>query len=211
MRWAHRHIAKTTCFLGLAGVLAAATVHAKPAPQAPAEAAPRAQRAGYNPYTGCGSSSFIRAFPQPAAALKLTATVDGYTQPTQFNQQKYPFKYKGSSQLQAGQVAALEKAGDVPANVTQALLGCLLWPKEGDTLEKAALKSDGKKFTGEAEVLHKYGKQGTHTLKLKLEGAVEDGRVSLKVTDASVSGTWDSGFSVKLQGKVEVKIDVAVP
>lgn len=148
---------------------------------------------------------------QPAQkpALKATATVDGYTQATAFNQQKYPFKYTGTSTLDAEQVKALGKAGEIPADVTKALLGCLLWPKEGDSLQKAALKSDGKKLTGEAEVLHRYGKQGTHTIQLRLEGSVEDGKVSLKVVAPSVAGTWDyGGGSIKLKGDAAIRIVV---
>lgn len=152
-----------------------------------------------------------KGLPEKRQVLKLTATVDGYTQATEFNPQKYPFKYTGSSQLDAAQVKVLGTVGDVPADVTKALLGCLLWPKEGDSLEKAALKSDGKKLTGAVEVLHKYGKQGAHTLKLELEGSVEDGKVTLKVVESSVSGTWNSGFAVKLGGAVKVTIEVESP
>jgi hypothetical protein len=149
--------------------------------------------------------------PDPAKGdgLKVTAKVEGYTQATMFNPQKYPFKYMGSAQLDAEQLKALAKEGDVPESAAKALLGCLLWPKMEDTLEKAALKSDGKKLTGEATVLHKYGKQGTHTLKLRLEGSVENGRVSLKVTESTVSGTWDyGGGQIKLQGNVEITIEM---
>ena len=72
------------------------------------------------------------------------------------------------------------------------------------------LKSDGKKLTGEAEVLHKYGKQGTHTLKLRLEGTIDGGRLTLKVVEANVSGTWNGGgFPVQLQGKVDITIESA--
>jgi hypothetical protein len=149
--------------------------------------------------------------PAKEAALKATATVDGHTQAVAFNPQKYPFKYAGSSALDAEQVKALGKAGPVPDAVARALLGCLLWPGEGDTLEKASLKGDGKKLTGEAEVLHRYGKQGTHVIKVKLEGGVAGGKVTLKATDASVTGTWNAGFATKLKGGVTIKIDIQQP
>jgi hypothetical protein len=150
--------------------------------------------------------------PAKGAALKVFAAVDGYTQATMFNEQKYPFKYKGSSTLNAEQVKALAKAGDVPVEVTKALLGCLLWPKQDDTLEKAALKSDGKRLTGEAEVLRKYGKQGTHRLKLRLEGTVQENHLTLKVVESNVSGSWNyGGGSVDLKGKVEVTFQVERP
>lgn len=157
-------------------------------------------------------AGLMEAKADPAAApkggLKVTAQVDGYTMATMFNQQKYPFKYSGTAQLDAEQVKALAKPGEVPAATAKAFLGCLLWPKEDDTLEKAVLKSDGKKLIGEVEVLHKYGKQGTHTLKLRLEGTVDGGRLTLKVAESTVSGSWDSGFPVKLQGKVDITIAV---
>ncbi len=138
--------------------------------------------------------------------------MDGYTQPTQFNQQKYPFKYKGSSQVDGEQLKAMSKAGKVPAETAKAILGCLLWPGQGDSLPKASLKSDGKKLTGSAEVLHKYGKQGTHLLKLSLEGTFEDGKLSLRVSESSVAGTWDYGAGmIKLQGKVDIKIEAGKP
>ncbi len=139
-------------------------------------------------------------------ALVLTAEVDGYTQGTTFNLQKYPFKYTGVSALDADQLKSLSKAGDIPPATAKALLSCLLWPKEGDTLQKAALKCDGKKITGDVEVLHKYGKQGTHVLALKLEGTIDDGRLTLKAVSTTVTGAWDSGFPIKLKGDVKVTI-----
>ncbi len=145
----------------------------------------------------------------PQAALTVTATVEGYTQGTMFNMQKYPFKYKGSSALAAEQVKALGKKGDVPADVAKALLSCLLWPKQDERLEKAALKSDGKRLTGEAVVLHKYGKQGKHTLRLRVEGSLEDGRLSLRALEPQVTGMWDyGGGSITLKGEATIKIDI---
>jgi hypothetical protein len=146
--------------------------------------------------------------PPPKGSLTVTADVDGYTQATMFNPTKYPFKYTGSSVLAPEQVKELAKAGDVPAASAKALLGCLLWPKMGDTLEKAALKSDGKKLTGEVEVLHKYGTQGTHRLTLRLEGTIEDGRLMLRALAPVVSGTWDfgGGGGIKLRGEVKITI-----
>jgi hypothetical protein len=145
------------------------------------------------------------------AAFKLTAKVDGFTQPTQFNPQKYPFKYTGTSSLSADQLKSLAKAGDIPAATSEALLGCLLWPGMGDKLQKVALKSDGKKLTGEVEVLHKYGTQGTHTLKMKVEGSIEDGKVSLKTVSPTVTGTWSYGMgSIMLKGEVKIDISAGV-
>ena len=89
------------------------------------------------------------------------------------------------------------------------MLACLLWPKQDDVLQKAMLKSDGKKLNGEAEVLHKYGKQGTHVLKIKLEGKIDEGRLSLNAIAPTVTGTWDYGGGViKLTGEVKVTISV---
>jgi hypothetical protein len=146
----------------------------------------------------------------PKGGLKVTARVEGYTQATQFNPQKYPFKYTGASTLDADQLKALGQAGDVPAAVSRALLECLLWPQAGDKLEKVALKSDGKKLSGEVEVSHRYGKQGTHVLKLRLEGTLDGGRLTLKAVEPGVSGTWDyGGGTIKLGGKVDIQFEAA--
>lgn len=142
--------------------------------------------------------------------VRLTARVDGYTMATMFNPQKYPFRYTGSATVEPGQLAALGQAGEVPAATTKALLGCLLWPKQGDTLEKAVLKSDGKKLSGEARVLHKYGQQGTHVLAIKLEGSFEENRLTLRATEVTVSGMWDYGGGfIKLTGQATVEIETA--
>lgn len=142
-------------------------------------------------------------------AVTLTATVDGHTQGTMFNMQKYPFKYAGASALTDEQLKSLARPGDVPAATAKALLACLLWPKHDDKLQKAVLKSDGKKLVGEAEVAHKYGKQGTHILKMKIEGAIVDGRLSLQAVNPTVGGAWDwGGGSIKLIGEVKIAISV---
>jgi hypothetical protein len=140
--------------------------------------------------------------------LKITAKIEGYTQATMFNPQKYPFKYTGTGQLDAEQLKALAKEGDVPEAAAKALAACLLWPKMDDKLEKAAFKNDGKKLIGDVEVLHRYGKQGTHTLKLRLEGTIENNRLKMKITESKVTGTWDyGGGTIQLQGKVDITIE----
>ncbi len=149
--------------------------------------------------------------PKEAPALKgaivFSAAVDGYTQATMFNTQKYPFKYTAASALDGEQLKSLSKAGDVPAATVKAMFACLLSPKENDSLKTASLKSDGKKLVGDVEVQRKIGKQGTHVLKLKLDGAVDAGQVTLRVVSAAVSGTWDYGGGViKLIGDVKVTI-----
>jgi hypothetical protein len=76
-----------------------------------------------------------------------------------------------------------------------------------DTLQKAALKNDGNKLTGDVEVLHKYGKQGTHTLRLRVEGTIAGGRIALNAVNPSVSGRWDyGGGSIQLAGEVKIAI-----
>jgi Putative auto-transporter adhesin, head GIN domain len=58
---------------------------------------------------------------------------------------------------------------------------------------------------GPGEVQHKYGKQGTHTLKFRLEGTVENGVVTLQTVEPSVSGTWDyGGGTIELGGKCKI-------
>jgi hypothetical protein len=152
------------------------------------------------------------ADPSGSTVLQVTARVDGYTQGTMFNLQKYPFKYAGSSGLDAVQVKALAKAGDVPADVARTLLGCLLWPGQQDVLEKAVLQSDGNKLKGEAQVLHRYGKQGTHVLKFPLEGTVDANGLTLQALQPTVSGVWDwGGGTITLKGEVKVQFEVRRP
>ncbi|HZT81460.1 MAG TPA: sigma-70 family RNA polymerase sigma factor, partial [Gemmataceae bacterium] len=64
--------------------------------------------------------------PAPKGAVVLTAVVEGYTQGTMFNTQKYPFKYTGTSVLRADQLRGLARAGDVPRDIAEALCSCLL-------------------------------------------------------------------------------------
>jgi hypothetical protein len=150
-----------------------------------------------------GASTLPAQAPAKAEGVTVTAKVAGYTQATMFNQQKYPFKYTGTSNLTTEQVEGLARAGAVPDKLARALLKCLLWAKAEDALDKVTLKSGGKKLSGTAEVVRKYGKEGTHRLKFKLAGEVADGRLTLRAVEATVSGTWDwGGGSVALRGEV---------
>lgn len=147
--------------------------------------------------------------PVKPGSIKITAKVDGYTQGTQFNTQKYPFKYTSASRIDPDQLQALAKPGDVPDAIAKVLLGSVLWPGMGDILTKAKLKSDGKKINGEVEVAHKYGKQGTHMLKFKLEATLENGKLALRAVEPIIVGTWDwGGGMIKLVGKVDITFDI---
>jgi hypothetical protein len=96
--------------------------------------------------------------------------------------------------------------GDVPADLAQNLLGSVLWPGKGDKLSKIKLKSDGKRISGDVEVTHNYGKQGVHRLKFKLEGTVDDNKVTLRAVEPVVVGSWDwGGGTIKLVGKVDIQ------
>lgn len=156
------------------------------------------------------SVSVPAAAREKAGGLKITAKVDGYTQGTQFNKKKYPFKYTGKSQLKADQLKALANKGDVPNAVAKSLLTAALWPGKGDKLDTVKLKSDGKKITGDVKLTHKYGKFGVHTLTFKVEGTVEDAKLTLKAVKPVVSGKWNwGGGSIKLTGKVDIKFEAA--
>jgi hypothetical protein len=149
---------------------------------------------------------------QPGSGgFNLKAKVDGHTQAEQFNPQKYPFQYENTSTIDEDQAKALLKPGKIDDGVAQTLLGCLLWPNMNDSFKKIALKSDGKKLTGEVEILHKIGKQGTHLLKLPIEGTVTEKGLTLQVVEPTVTGAWDYGGGViKLIGKVQVSIKAEV-
>lgn len=147
--------------------------------------------------------------PAKPGSVKITAKVDGHTQGTEFNNKKYPFKYTGSARLDKEQLDSLAKPGDIDAATAKALAAAVLWPGMNDKVEKVKLKSDGKQLTGDAEVSHKYGKQGTHTLKFKLEGTIDAGKLTLRAVDPVVTGAWDwGGGSIKLTGKVVIVFEV---